>query len=170
MTTTGGELITINLNSSYFVVDVSVINSVSTLINGGFGISKKMDSNELLLFSGSVLYGFDIVLKEYREICTVSDIVNGATYYEGFNPESGFPNIITPNNDDINDFVDLSEFSRFSILNRWGEEVFNNLSASVWRGENKNGETLSEGVYFMQIQYEDCKMIKSFYRTITILR
>lgn len=170
MTTSTGELIAISLNSSYSVSNVSVINSDSISINSGFGISKKINSNKILLYNGSTLYEFDTVLEEYHKICELDGVVNGATFYEESISESNFPNIITPNNDNINDYIDLSEFSKFSIINRWGEEVFNGSIMSVWRGENKNGISLSEGVYFIIVHFEDCGQEKYFTKPITIIR
>lgn len=171
MTTTSGELITINLDSSYDVVNVSIVESSSISINSAFGISKKMNSNEILIYNSSTLYEFDTILKEYSKVCDLDGMVNGATFYkESFIFENNFPNIITPNNDNINDFIDLSDFSKFSIVNRWGDEVINDSNTKIWRGENKNGDPLSEGVYFIMVHFEDCGQEKYVSKPITVIK
>lgn len=170
MTTNSSELIAINLNSSFSVINVSVIESDSISINSSLGMSRKPKSSELLLFNGSALYSFDVVLKEYHKICDIDIAINGAAFYEEPISESNFPNIITPNNDNINDFIDLSEFSAFSILNRWGEEVFNSTYSSKWRGEDKSGNPLNDGVYFIIVHFEDCAEKNHFSKPITIIR
>lgn len=65
-----------------------------------------------------------------------------------------FPNIFSPNGDGVNDFYLLPMFDFFAnqkmlIFNRWGVEVSTlNSQNSVWYGKSKNGEPLSEGVYY----------------------
>ncbi|WP_343636170.1 gliding motility-associated C-terminal domain-containing protein [Fluviicola sp.] len=86
------------------------------------------------------------------------------------NFEIQLPNIVTPNNDNINDFIDLSEFSDFYIVNRWGEEVFNDSNSKIWKGEDNRGNPLFEGVYFLMGSYESCDEKKGFSTPITIIR
>ena len=69
-----------------------------------------------------------------------------------------FPNVLTPNNDNINDLFlpiiasGLSEYELF-ITNRWGELVFTtNDPASGWNGKYKD-QLCSEGVYFWKAKY-----------------
>ncbi len=70
---------------------------------------------------------------------------------------SGFfvPNVITPNGDNINDYVDIplpiEECIDYTILftNRWGNSVFEMTSLNdPFRGKDKSGNDLAEGVYF----------------------
>lgn len=59
------------------------------------------------------------------------------------------PNIFTPNNDGINDFVDFSNFPKeVEIYNRWGSKVYSNSSTPYWYGTDENNNELNEGVYF----------------------
>src|SRR5690606_12173079 len=62
-----------------------------------------------------------------------------------------FPNIISPNNDGINDvafqYISFQDLE-IIILNRWGNIVFEVDTSIGWTGLNKNGCELSEGVYF----------------------
>jgi len=83
------------------------------------------------------------------------------------------PNIVTPNNDDINDFIDFGKYQFASvqllIYNRWGGKVFeSNNPACIWK------PTEDDGTYFLVISYNiDCgsvsesKTLKNF---ITIIR
>ena len=62
------------------------------------------------------------------------------------------PNIVTPNNDGINDFIDFSKY-RFSelqlyIYNRWGAKVFESTDPTcVWK------PTEEDGTYYYVAQY-----------------
>jgi len=71
------------------------------------------------------------------------------------------PNIITPNNDGVNDtfvvpcLLDMDAFpnSQVSIFNRWGDEVFRSSTPyrSDWNG-TFNGEDLPADTYFFLIK------------------
>jgi gliding motility-associated-like protein len=73
------------------------------------------------------------------------------------------PNIITPNNDQVNDFFTLEVnrpvMAKISILNRWGnflysyEGIINTGQKEIWDGKI-NSEMVSEGTYFYQIEAE----------------
>jgi gliding motility-associated-like protein len=78
------------------------------------------------------------------------------------------PNIVTPNQDNINDEIDFEKYQfstfRIDIYNRWGQKVFSSDDAgAVWK------PTGDEGTYFYTGQYNiDCgtesrtKNIKGF--------
>lgn len=97
--------------------------------------------------SGNENYGYyyldNIELKETGSIpfesCNLGEVI--------------LPNIITPNNDGINDFIDLKSLFSFNtkvkIFNRWGNVIADLDSNNfVWNGDN-----LSEGVYFYLIEF-----------------
>lgn len=67
------------------------------------------------------------------------------------NGEVFAPNVITPNNDGINDFFILQknqEKVSVFILNRWGNTVFETTNyLNDWDGMVQRGQALSEGVY-----------------------
>jgi large repetitive protein len=76
-------------------------------------------------------------------------------------PEPGLPEMpegISPNNDGKNDVfvirnVEFYPENQIFIYNRWGEELisfegYNNTSVS-WNGQNRRGEALPEGTYFV---------------------
>ncbi len=106
-----------------------------------------------------------------RHGCISSDtlVVNPA--YSAFN--FTLPNIVTPNNDNINDFIDFSNYQfsslQLDIYNRWGNKIFESSDpAIVWR------PTCDDGSYYYVAQYKiECgtetqsKSLKGF---VTVLR
>lgn len=76
---------------------------------------------------------------------------------------SGFkvPNIITPNNDNSNDYLVLGGTSgsclkyTIHIYNRWGEQVYlMTPNTAPFAGLDENGEMLGDGVYFYTLETE----------------
>lgn len=70
------------------------------------------------------------------------------------------PNVLTPNNDGVNDFwfVDYSgiEILNCEIVNRWGNLVIEEKNGElIWDGKNKNGDDVVEGVYFYKIEIKN---------------
>jgi gliding motility-associated-like protein len=70
-------------------------------------------------------------------------------------PELEIPNVITANNDGINDKIEINPlfencFSyEFTILNRWGTKLFTSSSSDQpFEGKDQNGNELVPGVYF----------------------
>jgi gliding motility-associated-like protein len=71
-----------------------------------------------------------------------------------------FPNVLTPNGDNVNDSIDLSitnelcETFELVIFNRWGNIVYANYINSLpFTGLDLEGNELSQGVYFYQLKY-----------------
>jgi gliding motility-associated-like protein len=62
-----------------------------------------------------------------------------------------FPNVISANEDGINDFFEidnLPENTEVIILNRWGNVVFSSTNyQNNWDGKDNSGNTLVDGVY-----------------------
>jgi len=75
-----------------------------------------------------------------------------------------FPNVITPNGDGINEYLDLlgkfkscQEF-QLTILNRWGNLVYSGTkTATPFSGNNLDGTPLESGVYFYLLEYDQQK-------------
>lgn len=83
----------------------------------------------------------------------------------GFFDDCGdiIPNVITLNNDGANDtwivpelYLSQNEQNKVSILNRWAQVVWEGVNYdninTVWRGDNKQGDTLPAGTYFYRIE------------------
>jgi gliding motility-associated-like protein len=89
-------------------------------------------------------------------LCSVSDAINVTSIACDYGIT--FPNIFTPNNDDVNDFYIPLSFSGvknidFVILNRWGNVVYESKTQEIkWDGK-VDGKEASEGVYFYKINY-----------------
>lgn len=70
------------------------------------------------------------------------------------------PNVITPNQDDLNDLLIVNvdpcwKIEHFTILNRWGNKIRNYTEAPiVWDGTTDGGKEVAEGTYFWIIEYE----------------
>jgi hypothetical protein len=65
------------------------------------------------------------------------------------------PNVITPNGDYTNDefeIVTTSERVTYTIMNRFGEEVFNGTANDKWSAND-----VSSGVYFYYLTYNTCQ-------------
>jgi gliding motility-associated-like protein len=73
-----------------------------------------------------------------------------------------FPNVITPDNDGINDKLDIQsyfytcyEFELF-IYNRWGNLVFSHkFNEDPFEGKTADGTELNDGVYFYKLVYDE---------------
>ncbi len=76
--------------------------------------------------------------------------------------DSEFPNVITPNDDNINDVLNISEYAmtciafNLNIFNRWGNLVYSGTETSApFDGKTSNGLALPAGVYFYKFIVED---------------
>lgn len=97
----------------------------------------------------------------------------GTTYYvgqQGLLPK--IPNVITPNHDGVNDFIDFSNYLngcdyQVDIFNRWGQLVFTQTTISPpFKGLTFNSNELTEGLYYYVLSINDYQ--KS--GTITLIR
>ena len=81
------------------------------------------------------------------------------------------PNVITPNNDGINDYFKVKNLESLQscsieIYNRWGQIVYSNPSY-----DNKwDGEQYADGVYFYRVKYVSYFDEGEFYGSLTIIR
>jgi gliding motility-associated-like protein len=77
----------------------------------------------------------------------------------------GPPNVITANNDDVNDFFVIQNWEDYDkvhlqIFNRWGNLVYENEEyQNDWDGTDMNGAELKEGVYTYVVTPESIKYI-----------
>lgn len=81
-------------------------------------------------------------------------------------PEIIIPNVITPNGDNINDVFELPfSYSKVSLLNRWGNLIWENTGMQFWNGKSQDGNDVSDGVYFYVIETES-KTYKGFVQVV----
>lgn len=86
------------------------------------------------------------------------------------------PNVFTPNNDDRNEYFNVSGTGlssvEGSIINRWGDKISTwNTLTEGWNGSNFDGDKSPEGVYYYLIKVTFTnKTTKKLYGTVTLLR
>ncbi len=162
----GFELPT-HIESNSFITDTSnwVLFSGEFVAEGGeeyLTIGRFIDTN---LYSN-----FSIPLIEV--ICDSCFSGHNTAYYyidsvtliptDDFLVEEKIPNVLTANNDNINDYwypnnICFMEW-KCVILNRWGAEVFTFKESDFgWKGQDSIGKELAEGVYFYSIETESNK-------------
>ncbi|NBV91226.1 MAG: hypothetical protein EBR91_03555 [Flavobacteriia bacterium] len=98
---------------------------------------------------------------EYGCISDTTQIDATITYTLSFN-DFDFPNVISANDDNTNDFLDLKsyfqtcdEFTLY-IFNRWGNMVWEQSQDSpFFRGVDKGGKALEAGVYTYKLVFEN---------------
>ena len=75
---------------------------------------------------------------------------------EDCNLELIIPNVISPNDDGVNEFFEienLPENTEVVILNRWGNVVFSSTNyQNNWNGKDNSGSELVDGVYTYKIE------------------
>lgn len=75
------------------------------------------------------------------------------------------PNLVTPNGDGTNDFLEIPQFhleanqvNSVSIYNRWGQKVWEaenyDNTEVLWSGTNANGEPVPAGTYYYLVSTE----------------
>ena len=66
-----------------------------------------------------------------------------------------FPNVITPDNDGINDSLDLTNYDvlLFQVFSRWGRLVYEQSNyTNQWYGQNMHGGSLPDSTYYYFLQ------------------
>ena len=107
------------------------------------------------------------VVSQYGCISDTSNVYASILNINDFE-DFDFPNIITANNDGINDELNLMDYFKtckeytLFIFNRWGNKVFEQtLTSPQFRGYAENGDELEEGVYFYKLIIADADKDKS---------
>lgn len=72
-----------------------------------------------------------------------------------------FPNIVTPNEDGLNDLLDIENYFQtcqvftFYIFDRWGNLIFKQQNHEApFEGKSMNSDDVMDGVYFYKLVYE----------------
>ncbi len=115
------------------------------------------------------------MIAEWGTVCadTAELTVNFTDSIQALN----FPNVFTPNGDNINDkFKLIGKISpcfdgEIIIYNRWGIKVYEGNSIDfAWDGTDGNGNNVAEGVYFYIIRLNDLNGNNNYHGTVTLIR
>lgn len=103
-------------------------------------------------------FGFNSEALYYVDSISVYEVGNLSTDLCDLG-EIVFPNIITPNNDGVNDYLDASSYfvitDEITIMNRWGNVITVLTQENpVWDGRTTSGALCTEGTYFYNLSYE----------------
>ena len=136
-------------------------NSNGTIVNYSWSINGQSFSGEQVEYT--------VIEGEYTIQLTVTDD-NGCsdTYTITLPVFDGLtiPNVLTLNNDGVNDFFlieGLKSETSLTILNRWGEIVFStNNYQNDWNGKDQSGALLTEGVYTYVLNAPNDKLKHGF--------
>jgi gliding motility-associated-like protein len=96
----------------------------------------------------------------YFEVCDARGLCSNAFICITIECECFVPNVITPNNDGLNDFFEvpcLEEIDNgfLRVYNRWGNEVYRNENyKNEWNGFYK-GNPLPDGTYYYVLEFTD---------------
>ena len=116
-------------------------------------ITKPFELNEIGLYSA-------FIISQFGCISALSYVTPNILNLYNFN-EFDFPNVITANDDGINDVLDLNSYFqtcdkyKIYIFNRWGNLIYEQTeTSSQFMGDTQKGKELIEGVYFYKMEYE----------------
>ena len=114
--------------------------------------------------------GFNLI-----KVLTTNGIDTSESNYRMCNqpapPEVAVPNVLTPNNDGVNDifiidYINLYDARELTVFNRWGTPVYQSSDyQNDWDGGN-----LAGGVYFYVLDLWKGSVGNHYYGTVTIIR
>lgn len=163
-----------NLCASSYTLTVNIIEAPAFTVNAGcdgenFVLSVTLfeivensnfiwynELNEVIGTNASVIITTKGTYRVVKEIngCTSQQIVNVPNVY------CKIPRGISPNDDTLNDFFDLSNLKvkELQIFNRYGTEVYSKINyKKEWDGRTDNGNELPDGTYYYVINFETGK-------------
>jgi gliding motility-associated-like protein len=167
------------------VATVNVLNNINVSITGDtticYGQQAVLTANGATNYiwnTGAITSVITIsptVTTNYVVVGAIGSCTAQAVALVNVNTLSDFsmPNIVTPNNDGVNDYIDFSKYQfssmQLDIYNRWGLNIFESTNpACIWK------PTADDGTYFYTIQYiincnneTQSKTLKGF---ITVIR
>jgi gliding motility-associated-like protein len=135
-------------------------------ISGANNSSSSLNPNHLFSETGTYQITTTVDFECFSETVTqnitlvdCSDTLSPVVSFE-------FPNVITPNNDNINDIFEiknLPENTEVFILNRWGNVVFSSDNyQNNWDGIDTSGKVLVDGVYTYKFKTKDGRIGHGF--------
>ncbi|WP_293890125.1 gliding motility-associated C-terminal domain-containing protein [Flavobacterium sp.] len=105
------------------------------------------NSNPITITGGDLgIYSLKITNQYGCETTNTIDVVRNICF---------IPNVITPNNDNTNENLDLTGFevTKLEIYNRWGRKVYEkNNYLNEWHGQNMSGGILPDSTYYYIIK------------------
>jgi gliding motility-associated-like protein len=144
-----------------FTGSVIPTNTPLNYINWDYGDGNSLTSTNLNTtynYSNSGVFNTSFNFTDVNN-CTYSFFLPIEIFNNELLEDQEIPNVITANGDNVNDeflldgVIDICLEYEIVILNRWGNKVFQtNQFGQVFKGDDLNGETLSEGVYFYIIR------------------
>ena len=152
-------------NANIEFTDLSV-NGVSWYWDfGDGGISTEQNPSHTYTDAGE----YAVVLTVTDENGCVSEVRYGP--YIVFSPDLSVPNMLSPNDDGINDRFTVqytgNESYSLQIFDRWGKSYFvSDAPQDAWEGTDANGNQAREGVYFYAIQIGE----KVYKGSVTLMR
>ena len=136
-------------------------NSNGTIVNYSWSINGQSFSGEQVEYT--------VIEGEYTIQLTVTDDNGCSDTYTIILPVFDgltIPNVMTLNNDGVNDFFlieGLKSETSLTIVNRWGEIVFStNNYQNDWNGRDQSGALLTEGVYTYVLNAPNDKLKHGF--------
>ena len=169
------------------IEDVSIVVEAATCLepNGSFTFSEISGGTPPYLINVDEAIGDGEFYEElFHGVYTYTITDDEGCIYEGlvevpleFHTDNvRIPNVITANNDGVNDFwfVDADCVEEFEcvIINRWGNKVYEYFDINEhWDGRTLSGKQVSEGVYFylVNITFVDGAE-EEFHGNITVVR
>lgn len=129
------------------------------------GVSNGSTPPNLFEFSGE--YEIGLIAWDAQEYCA-DTTWRKIVVYDSLIAQ--IPNVFTANTDGVNDFfgitVNFPVEVQLTILNRWGNVVFDwngkleKGQNNLWNGKSKDGQKVSDGVYFYRIEFSQMEWIE----------
>ncbi|QBZ97644.1 gliding motility-associated C-terminal domain-containing protein [Flavobacterium sangjuense] len=111
------------------------------------------NQNPITITGGELgVYSLSITNQFGCEVTNTIDVVRNICF---------IPNVITPNNDQTNESLDLTGFGvdKLEIYNRWGRKVYEKSNYSdEWHGQNMNGGILPDSTYYYIIKLDTAEI------------
>ncbi len=128
-----------------------VLDEHSNVLNVNAYLMQHQSQKLPLTFTVSVAYG---------------DCMSTAAYQVVSNPCGFIPQGISPNQDGVNDNLDLRymDVRSLKVYNRYGTKVYHksNGYTDEWHGQSSNGDALTTGTYYYILEKQDGSVVKGW--------
>ncbi len=125
----------------------------NNFVSGEFSFSRPLEIADMGEYSA-------YIVSQYGCVSSPSTVSASIANIYGFD-DFLFPNVITANNDGINDDLNVQAYFqtcdifKITIVNRWGNVVYvQDNNTADFRGDTQEGKELKEGVYFYKLEYK----------------